>query len=126
MGTVAASIRHCLMTLGRVARWLLRVLWAVVRFLLNRQDERLHTARFAKAAELSRLVSSHPPADGLLLGSRDAAHFISVRPTPTRRELGNLLVVAPTRGGKGLLAELERGGFAMVRPFQCQNKATLP
>ena len=27
-----------------------------------------------------------------------------MRPTKTRRELGNLLVVAPTRGGKGLLA----------------------
>ena len=27
-----------------------------------------------------------------------------VRQTETRRELGNLLIVAPTRGGKGLLA----------------------
>src|SRR6266699_4992547 len=104
MGTVAASIQHCLVLLGRVARWLLRVLWASVCFLLNRQDERLHTARFAKAAELASLVSAHPPANGLLMGSRDASHFLSVRPTPARRELGNLLVVAPTRGGKGLLA----------------------
>jgi type IV secretion system protein VirD4 len=29
---------------------------------------------------------------------------LRVQPTETRRELGNLLVVAPTRGGKGLLA----------------------
>jgi type IV secretion system protein VirD4 len=29
---------------------------------------------------------------------------LHVRPTKARRELGNLLVVAPTRGGKGLLA----------------------
>jgi type IV secretion system protein VirD4 len=104
MGTVAKSTRHCLVTLGSIARWLLRVLWASICFLLKRQDERLHTARFAKAAELRPLVSAHPPADGLLMGSRDATHFISVRPTKTRRELGNLLVVAPTRGGKGLLA----------------------
>lgn len=44
-----------------------------------------------------------PPPDGLLLGSRHG-HFVSIRPTKERRELGNLLVVAPTRGGKGLLA----------------------
>jgi type IV secretion system protein VirD4 len=30
--------------------------------------------------------------------------LLQVRETPKRRELGNLLVVAPTRGGKGLLA----------------------
>src|SRR5205823_13819363 len=89
---------------GRVACRLLRVLWAAMCFLLNGQHERLHTARFAKAAELHHLASAHPPADGLLMGSRDAAHFISVQPTKTRRELGNLLIVAPTRGGKGLLA----------------------
>jgi type IV secretory pathway TraG/TraD family ATPase VirD4 len=29
---------------------------------------------------------------------------LKVRPVKTRPELGNLLVVAPTRGGKGLLA----------------------
>jgi type IV secretion system protein VirD4 len=29
---------------------------------------------------------------------------LAVKPTRTRRELGNILIVAPTRGGKGLLA----------------------
>jgi type IV secretion system protein VirD4 len=38
-----------------------------------------------------------------LLGTK-YLHFVTVRPQQTRRELGNLLVVAPTRGGKGLLA----------------------
>jgi type IV secretion system protein VirD4 len=104
MGSVAASIRYCLVTLGMVANSIFRVVWTLVCFLCNRQDERLHTARFAKASELAHLVSSHPPPDGLLLGRRDPAHVLSVRPTPTRRELGNLLVVGPTRGGKGLLA----------------------
>src|SRR5207249_3677633 len=37
------------------------------------------------------------------LGTRKAG-FVAVRKMVTRRELGNLLVVAPTRGGKGLLA----------------------
>jgi type IV secretion system protein VirD4 len=31
-------------------------------------------------------------------------NFVMVRPTNVRRELGNMLIVAPTRGGKGLLA----------------------
>src|SRR6266516_4339560 len=66
-------------------------------------DNRLHRARFARIDELSHLVSSTPPPDGLLLGRRNG-HFVSIRPTRARRELGNLLVVAPTRAGKGLLA----------------------
>ena len=66
-------------------------------------DTRLHRARFANTAELRSLHHQSPPPDGLLLGSRNA-DYITVRPTKTRRELGNLLVVAPTRGGKGLLA----------------------
>ncbi len=68
-----------------------------------RPDNRLHRARFARIDELARLLSMTPPPDGLLLGKRNG-HFVSVRPTPARRELGNLLVVAPTRAGKGLLA----------------------
>jgi type IV secretion system protein VirD4 len=43
-----------------------------------------------------------PP--GLLLGVSHFKNLLHVRPTKTRRELGNLLIVAPTRGGKGLLA----------------------
>src|SRR5207248_7845664 len=66
-------------------------------------DNRLHRARFARIDELAHLVSITPPPDGLLLGSRNG-HFLTVRKTAARRELGNLLVVAPTRGGKGLLA----------------------
>ena len=66
-------------------------------------DNRLHRARFARIDELGRLLSITPPPDGLLLG-RSSGHYVSVRPTRQRRELGNLLVVAPTRAGKGLLA----------------------
>jgi type IV secretion system protein VirD4 len=66
-------------------------------------DRRLHRSRFATTFELSQLLCHTPVADGLLLGSRNEG-FVTVRPTKTRAELGNLLVVAPTRGGKGLLA----------------------
>jgi type IV secretion system protein VirD4 len=67
-------------------------------------DNRLHRARFARVDELGQLMSMTPPPDGLLLGTRKGRHFVAVRKTAMRRELGNLLVVGPTRGGKGLLA----------------------
>ncbi len=66
-------------------------------------DNRLHQARFARIDELGRLLSVTPPPDGLLLGTRNG-HFVSVRKTAERRELGNMLIVGPTRSGKGLLA----------------------
>jgi hypothetical protein len=40
----------------------------------------------------------------LLVGVSPFNHALSVRATPKRRELGNVLVTALTRGGKGLLA----------------------
>jgi type IV secretion system protein VirD4 len=66
-------------------------------------DTRLHQARFTNTSEMSHLLTPTPPPNGLLLGTK-YLHFVTVRPQQTRRELGNLLVVAPTRGGKGLLA----------------------
>src|SRR5437660_7530368 len=68
----------------------------------------LHRARFAKRHELRELVQKAPCPDGVLLGTRKDwlffNRYVSVRPTKTRREIGNTLIVAPTRGGKGLLA----------------------
>src|SRR5260370_40354278 len=71
-------------------------------------DNRLHRARFARTYELSQLLSSGVVSDGLLLGTRKGRDFVTVRSTQTRRELGNLLVVAPTRAGKRLLAISQR------------------
>jgi hypothetical protein len=66
---------------------------------------RLHTARFAHLHELESLHSPTWDTDpGLLLGVSHFNHVLTVRPTKKRRELGNLLVSAPSRGGKGLLA----------------------
>src|SRR5713226_5953253 len=68
----------------------------------------IHRARFAKRHELTELLSTTPIPDGVFLGTRRDLlffkRFVSVRPTTHRREIGNCLVVAPTRGGKGLLA----------------------
>ena len=66
-------------------------------------DTRLHQARFSRIDELNPLLQRTPASDGLLLGTTPVG-FAAVRPTQERRELGNLLVAAPTRGGKGLLA----------------------
>jgi type IV secretion system protein VirD4 len=64
-----------------------------------------HTARFALPQEEERLHSRNWQNEtGLLLGVSSFKNALTVRPTPQRRELGNLLVNAPSRGGKGLLA----------------------
>src|ERR687884_603021 len=54
--------------------------------------------------EVRLLRTDTAPADGLLLCQDKRRRFLAVRPTPEKRELGNLLVVGPTRCGKGLLA----------------------
>src|SRR6266566_1138463 len=67
----------------------------------------LHRARFARTHELWPLLSASFPFDGVLLGTRRfllSKRLVTVRQTNHRPELGNLLIVAPTRSGKGLLA----------------------
>jgi type IV secretion system protein VirD4 len=67
----------------------------------------LHRARFARTHELWPLFSASFVPDRVLLGTRRfwfGKPLISVRKTKHRPELGNLLIVAPTRSGKGLLA----------------------
>src|SRR5947209_14184863 len=67
----------------------------------------LHRARFAHTSEVWPLLSSSFTPDGVLLGTRRfllRKRLVTVRKTTQRPELGNLLIVAPTRSGKGLLA----------------------
>lgn len=66
----------------------------------------LYNSRFAHPHELQALLDYDfvNPATRLLLGVNHFDQPLAVRPTNKRRELGNLLVVAPTRMGKGLLA----------------------
>lgn len=67
----------------------------------------LHRARFARLEEVWPLLSSSFIADSVLLGTRRflfSTRLATVRKTRQRPELGNLLIVAPTRSGKGLLA----------------------
>src|SRR2546421_10625125 len=67
----------------------------------------LHRARFAQLEQLCPLLPAGFPPDGMLLGTRRfllSKRLVTVRKTSQRPELGNLLIVAPTRSGKGLLA----------------------
>ena len=65
----------------------------------------LYADRFARPHEVNLLVSPNWKQEaGLLLGVSAFNQVLSVRSTPKRRELGNVLVDALTRGGKGLLA----------------------
>jgi type IV secretion system protein VirD4 len=83
--------------------------WKILRVAFNLlleafpRDNRLHRARFAKTHEVAQILSPAPRSNALLLGTR-TGDIVAVSPTKQRSELGNLLVVAPTRGGKGLLA----------------------
>jgi type IV secretion system protein VirD4 len=69
-------------------------------------NQQLHTSRFGRLHEHAKLLIQNPEdvKTGLLLGLSHLNQIACVRPTPTRRELGNMLVVAPPRSGKSLLA----------------------
>jgi type IV secretion system protein VirD4 len=68
----------------------------------------LHRARFAHTYELWPIHAAGFMPNGMLLGIRRMWLFhrqlVTVRKNKQRPELGNLLIVAPTRSGKGLLA----------------------
>jgi len=68
----------------------------------------LHTARVARRYELATLYANTPEDTALLIGINHwyalFRRFVLVRKTMMRKELGNLLIVAPTRSGKSLLA----------------------
>jgi type IV secretion system protein VirD4 len=75
----------------------------IVAFFTSRSAG-LHHARFAHLHELSPLITPSFDETSLLLGTGSFNHLLTVRPTKTRRELGNMLVVAPPRSGKSVLA----------------------
>jgi type IV secretion system protein VirD4 len=92
MGAIASTLRRLSSTLSRI------------NTLLPKAPQ-LYSDRFAHPHEVDPLV--HPDWQqeaGLLIGVSSFNHVLSVRATPKRRELGNVLVDALTRGGKGLLA----------------------
>jgi type IV secretion system protein VirD4 len=95
--------------MGRAGDFLNQLLFAVV-VVCNRissffhHSQTLHHARFATLPELTGLLTTNIDETSLLLGVSAFNQLLRVQPTQTRKELGSLLVCAPTRGGKGLLA----------------------
>ncbi len=88
----------------------LRFLYGLALF-LNRIIAAVSFDRHRRGAQFARLDQTAPLESptlkdeaSLLLGVSHLNQILRVQPTKKRRELGNLLVVAPTRGGKGLLA----------------------
>jgi type IV secretion system protein VirD4 len=85
--------------------YFLAVFFSRFRAFFSRANH-LHTARFASLHEIDHLLSPTVEKLGtsLLLGTSSFHHIAAVRPTRERPELGNLLICAPPRSGKSMLA----------------------
>jgi type IV secretion system protein VirD4 len=68
------------------------------------KSDALYKDRFANDHEVANLSTDVLPTDSLLLGINHFSRILHVRATENRQHLGNILIEAPTGGGKGLLA----------------------
>jgi type IV secretion system protein VirD4 len=68
------------------------------------KSDALYKDRFANDHETADLSTDSLPTDSLLLGINHFSRIVHVKATATRPHLGNILIEAPTGGGKGLLA----------------------
>lgn len=76
--------------------------------MFGKPESGLHTARLAYPSELSPLIcQTRTDEASLLLGVYKERYPLRVIGTPKHRELGNMAVIARTRGGKGLLAKAQ-------------------
>jgi type IV secretion system protein VirD4 len=67
---------------------------------LRGEARALHHARFARPHELQGLITHSLDEEALLIGRTHLGGIYRVRKTPNRRELGNMMVIAPPRAGK--------------------------
>jgi type IV secretion system protein VirD4 len=95
MGTLTMNIQRFFYRLAVFVSW-----WHA----LFPKDTALHKDRFALPHEVADLTTDSLPTESLLLGVNHFSRILHVKATPKRRELGNILIEAPTGGGKGLLA----------------------
>ena len=68
------------------------------------KSDALYKDRFANDHEVADLSTDSLPTDSLILGINHFSRVLHVRATENRQHLGNILIEAPTGGGKGLLA----------------------
>jgi type IV secretion system protein VirD4 len=71
-------------------------------FRLFPRETHLYNSRFATPAELKNQMTGTFDGASLLIGTTHTGKILRVKQSPTRRELGNMLVVGRTRSGKGL------------------------
>jgi type IV secretion system protein VirD4 len=71
---------------------------------LRGHSQELYHARFALPHELQGLISHTLDETALLVSTTHLGGIYRVTPTRERRELGNMLVCAPPRSGKSILA----------------------
>jgi|RhiMetdeSRZDD1v2_1073273.scaffolds.fasta_scaffold110152_2 type IV secretion system protein VirD4 len=72
---------------------------------LRGEASALHHGRFARPHELKSIVSHSLDEEALLIGRTHFGGIYRVRKTANRRELGNMMVVAPPRSGKSQLGK---------------------
>ena len=72
---------------------------------LRGEARALHHARFARPHELQSLITHSLDEEALLIGRTHLGGIYRVRKTPNRRELGNMMVIAPPRSGKSQLGK---------------------
>jgi hypothetical protein len=70
----------------------------------GKTDTAIYKDRFASDHEFTDLTTVNLPPDSLLLGVNHFSRILHVKSTKERPQLGNILIEAPTGGGKGLLA----------------------
>src|SRR3954454_24911119 len=93
---------------GQALRQIVHNILAISRFvyhIFSPPKKQLHTDRFALPAELADSTSDEMDGTSLLMGETTDHRILCIRPTEKQQELGNILVDARTRGGKGILAE---------------------
>ena len=102
MGSLVIKIRSVRKAIKRFFYPLAIVLsWWSAHF---SKSDALYKDRFANDHEVSDLATDTLPTDSLILGINHFSRILHVRATETRQHLGNILIEAPTGGGKGLLA----------------------
>jgi type IV secretion system protein VirD4 len=68
------------------------------------KSDALYKDRFASDHEIADLTTDNLPDDSLLLGINHFSRILRIRAPEANQQLGNVLIEAPTGGGKGLLA----------------------
>ena len=95
MGPLVITLKRFFYRLAVILSWL--------RIHFGKSDA-LYKDRFANDHEIADLTTDTLPPDSLLLGVNHFSRILHVKSTKERRDLGNILIEAPTGGGKGLLA----------------------